>query len=98
MINLCLYKFHWDCGRMGSLEGLLFATPEEIESALGKEVYFGEVLGKHSEIYGTINLKDFEKLEIDNETVLKLYNVIDDRTLSGYNPFEYIEERNYGEK
>ena len=46
-----LYKFELSCGRMGSLEGVFVATEEEVEEALGKNVYFGEVLGKHSEIF-----------------------------------------------
>lgn len=90
-MNLQLYKFHWDCGRMGDLEGLIFATPEEIKSILGKHVYFGEVLGKHSEICGDVEEKDFTKINIDSETVLKLYNAVDNRTLSGYSPFDFVD-------
>jgi len=33
---------------------LFVATEEEIENAHGREVYFGEVLGKHSGIWGNI--------------------------------------------
>ncbi|WP_394910517.1 DUF4406 domain-containing protein [uncultured Robinsoniella sp.] len=50
----CLWKFYWDCGRQGSVEGIFKATKEEVDAAIGKEVYFGEILGKHSEIYGII--------------------------------------------
>ena len=48
-----LYKFHWDCGRMGNLDGVFIAEPKEIEALIGKEIHFGEVLGKHSDIQGT---------------------------------------------
>ena len=50
----CLWKFHWDCGRAGDVEGLFIATEEEVENLIGSEVYFGEILGKHSEVYGTV--------------------------------------------
>lgn len=37
-----LYSFYWDCGRQGSLDGLFTATPEEVESIIGTDVYFGK--------------------------------------------------------
>lgn len=39
---LKLYSFYWDCGRMGNLDGLFVAEESTVESAIGKEVYFGE--------------------------------------------------------
>lgn len=45
-----LYKFNVDCGRMGELEGAFEADESQIENLIGQDVYFGEVLGKHSEI------------------------------------------------
>lgn len=41
-----LYKFHWDCGRNGDLQGLFVATEDEVKDAIGSEAYFGEVLGE----------------------------------------------------
>ena len=46
-----LYRFECDFGRMGDLEGLFVANHEDIDSIIGKRIYFGEVLGKHSEIW-----------------------------------------------
>lgn len=90
MLNL--YKFYWDCGRMGDLEGLFIATQEQIDSIMGKDIYFGEVLGKHSEIYGTIDAGDITKIDFGNDAVLKLKDVFGKTTLSGYNPLDYVEE------
>ena len=59
-----LYSFYWDCGRMGNLQGLFIAEESEVQKILSKEVYFGEVLGKYSEIYGTV---DFEDIEVVSE-------------------------------
>lgn len=35
---LKLYRFHWDCGRMGNLEGLFVAEQSEVENLLGSTV------------------------------------------------------------
>jgi hypothetical protein len=89
--QLHLYKFYWDCGRMGDLESLFIASRGQIDCAIGKTVYFGEVLGKHSDIYGTLEDKDIQRIDIDSDSVLKLYNALGDYTLSGHNPLEYIQ-------
>ena len=86
-----LWRFNWDCGRQGELEGLFVATEQEVKELTGKEVYFGEVLGKHSEIYGEIEEGDFEKIDLDAETVAKVEKILSD-TWSGFNPLEYLQK------
>ena len=76
---------------MGYVEGLFVATEDDISNALGKEVYFGEILGKHSEIFGTLEKKDLELIDIDSETVEKIGKYFDGKTWVGYNPLDYIE-------
>ena len=49
-----LVHFEWDCGRQGMVDGLFVTTQEKIDAAIGTEVYFGEILGKHSEIFGKL--------------------------------------------
>lgn len=83
-----IYKFHADCGRMGELEGVLISTKEKVEKLIESkiEVYFGEVLGKHSEIYGAIE-KDDMTFVSDNEEAVR---VVEEHNLtSGFNPFHY---------
>jgi len=93
MVMRNLYSFFWDCGRMGSLDGLFVASPEEIAAAIGREAYFGEVLGKHSEISGTISESDITLVSDDQEKVEWLLEVTGNfPTISGFNPLEYIEE------
>ena len=41
-----LYSFELDWGRMGSLEGLFIAEEKDVKDIIGKNVQFGEVLGK----------------------------------------------------
>jgi hypothetical protein len=84
-----LWKFYWDCGRQGSVEGMFVATEKEINEAIGKYIYFGEILGKHSEISGTLEENDFEKVDLDSDTVEKVEKVLG-AEWSGYNPLGYI--------
>ena len=84
-----VYKFYWDCGRMGKLDGVFIATDDTIKIAIGKEVYFGEVLGKHSEIYGILDKGDVQLVSDDPVVV----EIMEEHGLcSGYDPLEYIEE------
>lgn len=86
-----LAKFFWDCGRSGEVSGLFITTVPELQAAYGKDVYFGEILGKHSEVYGTLGEGDIEIISEDQnllETLEKLLGT----TISGYNPLGYLPE------
>ena len=52
-----LFKMNIDCGRMGNLESVFVAEKEDIDYMIKNKVgiYFGEVLGKHSEILGSLD-------------------------------------------
>lgn len=84
-----LYRFYWDCGRMGDLEGLFIADPDRVKAMLGLRVYFGEVLGKHSEIYGTLTEDDLTVISKDQDKIEWLANLLG-TTVSGWNPIRYI--------
>lgn len=87
----CLYKFKWDCGRQGELTGIFIATKEEIENSIGKNVYFGEALGKHSEVYGTLEKSEFTIISEDQDYIKKTKEIFGE-TINGYNPLCYIDE------
>lgn len=83
-----LYKLNVDCGRQGSLEGVFIADSEDVEYLISNSVsvYFGEVLGKHSEISGIIEKNDIELITTEQNVI----DVVEKYGLqSGYNPFEY---------
>lgn len=85
-----VYKLHFDCGRGGELTGLFIAEQEKMNALIqsGEEIYFGEVLGKHSEVCGPIEEDDVSLISTD-ENVIK---VIEEHGLeNGFNPFDYIE-------
>lgn len=91
-----LYRFNLDCGRMGDLSGIFIADQKQIDKIEGKNIYFGEVLGKHSEIY----IDDFKaesfltKLTDNSEFIENVKKFISDgdETISGFSPVEYFEE------
>lgn len=86
-----IVEFFWDCGRMGDLSGLFICDKQDLKSIEGKEVYFGEVLGKHSEISGTISADDFVIKTEDQDFIQKFIEIMGDGNISGYNPFDYID-------
>lgn len=86
-----LYRFFWDCGRQGDVDGLFIATPEQVAAATGKSVYFGEILGKHSEIFGELDADDVEIISSDSEKVAWLEELLGN-SVSGYNPLDYLSE------
>jgi hypothetical protein len=89
MSKRALWKFEWHVGRMGTVRGLFVATDEEVEKHIGADVYFGEILGKHSEIYGTIERDDLKRLTDDEAFISKFEEY---GCASGYNPLEYLRE------
>lgn len=66
--------------------GVFAATDEEVESIIGEEVSFGEIEGKHSEVYIEIDRDDFEVLSEDPA-------IVNDKSFRfGYNPIRYYKE------
>ena len=86
-----IYKFYQDHGRMGRLEGIFVANPQKVKQLIDSEedVYFGEVLGKHSEIYGPIS-EDEIKMVSDDPALVELFEAHD--LSSGFCPFDYMED------
>lgn len=87
-----LVKFHWSFRRSGEVSGVFICTKQQIADAIGKEVYFGEILGKHSEVYGTLDEGDIEILSDDSKVIEVLLGVFPDGEISGYNLLSYVQE------
>ena len=86
-----LVRFHWDCGRMGDVEGIFVTTKEILERNYGKRVYFGEILGKHSEVYGTLERADIT-IESEDEVFIDQLVLILGTHIGGHNPLDYIQD------
>ena len=87
-----LYRMNCDYGRMGSLYGMFVAEESDVEKLIGKTLYFGEVLGKHSDIYGELEASDITVVSDNQEVINILVQAIGSESISGYNPFDYYEE------
>lgn len=85
-----IYKFFWDCNRQGSVSGVFLAEPKTVAEAIGKQVYFGEILGKHSEVSGTLDAEDVKALDVPDEFVKEFEKHFPDGF--GYNPLDYMAE------
>lgn len=79
-----LWKFEWD-EEYAFIGGLFVATDEEVKNLIGKQVYFGEYEGKHSDVYGTIEEGEIT-LVSDNPIVVEAVGNF------GLNPIEFLDE------
>ncbi len=86
-----IYKFHAEVGRMGDLEGIFVASQANLASLIDSEheVYFGECLGKHSEITFPV-INEYFTLVTDNSDFIKMFE--DFGMESGINPLSIYEE------
>lgn len=95
MSTKALWQFHWDVRRMGHVRGQFVATDEEMRKHIGRDIYFGEILGKHSEVFGTLEEKDLKRLTDDPAFIAKYEEL---GCASGYNPLHYLREDDEAEE
>lgn len=82
------YHFLVDYGRHGWLEGAFVADSHRVENLAGKDIYFGEVLGEHSEVSRIIEPGDISLISSDPALVAKLDEI---KFSVGINPLGYDE-------
>lgn len=86
-----IYEFYLDCGRSGSLDGIFVADSDDLAKMYGHEVYFGECLGKHSEVSSIINEGHIE-LKTDDQAFISWFeSIFGEDYESGFNPLSYYE-------
>lgn len=88
---LNLYSLYVDFGRMGDIQGLFASSEDALQDVYGKKIYLGEVLGKHSEVYFDLQPDMLTKLNVDPDAVKQIVNAVGDTSISGYNPFDYVD-------
>lgn len=86
-----LWRFTYS-RRGGRLIGLFVATQEEVDAHLGKTIYFGEVLGKHSDVEVVFDRGCVSRVEVDPAAVAMITDALG-KTWCGWNPIKMIEER-----
>jgi hypothetical protein len=101
-MGLKIYNFYMNFGRMGHLSGM-FVVNDSGEKQLKDliesktKVYFGEVLGKHSEVYTSIpedSITPVEATENEVEVVCRVLGVstkYNYSTITGFNPLDYLD-------
>jgi hypothetical protein len=62
MSNKKIYKFREHYGRMGMLSGVFVADADDVARVMGKDVYLGEVLGKHSDVTVTVSRENLREV------------------------------------
>lgn len=62
MSNKKIYKFSQYFGRMGELSGVFVADAADVARVMGKDVYLGEVLGKHSDVTVTVSTENLREI------------------------------------
>lgn len=80
-----VYRFKFDAGRNGTLHGLFVADDAEVKALMGRDLYFGEVLGKHSEVQGPLEESDIE-LVTQDETFVKMF--VELGCATGFSPWD----------
>lgn len=87
-----IYEFFADFGRMGEIDGYFIATPEEVAAMIAEEptLYFGEVLGKHSEVVLDLTA-DHISLKSDNAEAVAVVKDLFGESVAGFNPLDYYE-------
>lgn len=84
-----IYRYYLDCGRMGYLEGLFVAELSAVEALVGKTCYYGEALGKHSEIDDDEPRANTTLVSAQEQHLA----TFDELGLSvGFNPLDYVRE------
>lgn len=85
-----LYRYQEYFGRSGHLEGLFVAESDDVAKVMGRRVCFGEVLGKHSEVNGTISDKTLTVAVDDAAFVEQFSALLPDGV--GINPIDQAME------
>ena len=85
-----IYCYEVDYGRRGTVSGTFVATRGKVESLRDLTVYFGEILGKHSDVSVDFSEEELICLTEDQAFIKKAkeYKLVP----IGRNPFDYIDE------
>lgn len=92
-----IYTYYQDYGRSGELSGIFVADSEDIAKLVGKDIYFGEILGKHSEVTARIGEGDIELKVEDQDFIARFEAIFGENYESGVNPLSYYDPDRYEE-
>lgn len=87
-----LYKFSWDYGKEGKIDGLFTADENDVQNTIGKSISFGSKLGKYSDISGILKESDLIIVSQDPFLLYILELIFGSSVLCGYNSLFYVSE------
>ncbi len=88
-----LYKFNWG-GYYGKLTGVFVAESSDVDDAIGSDVYFGDALGKHSDVMFELTSNMIIECSNDPKFIKKFEDLVGE---SGYNPLDYLVDEDDGD-
>ena len=92
------YLVQFDFGLYNAFgESLEVLTEEEFQkikdfSESGEKVYLGEIEGKHSEVFGTLDAKDFKVIS-ENQDDIAVFEKVLGWGFGAYSMLENVEEK-----
>lgn len=87
-----LVRFELDYGREGSVNGLFVTTKEWMEALSGVTIYFGEILGKHSEVWiDDFNWTEYCTVLTDDQDKIEFLIDLLGSHISGYDPSDHFD-------
>lgn len=87
-MNMKMYRYDQDYGRMGSLSGVFLADESDLAWFMGAEVWAHDVLGKHSEVTICFGEDTVKEIVVSEQTVAELHAVLG-KSISGTTPYEF---------
>lgn len=86
-----LYKYEEDFGRMGSLDGLFFATDDEYTYFMGRTIQEYEILGKYSEVQLDFDKTTVTEVKLSQTTIDEMFAVFGSH-VSGVSPLYNFDQ------
>jgi hypothetical protein len=85
-----LYKFEVDYGRMGVISGVFIADKKEVDLLIGKRIFLGDALGKHSDVDLEVEAEYITLITDDSNVITIISNKGRNKNIAGYNPLDYL--------
>lgn len=83
-----IYRFEQSFDRSGTLYGIFVEETSIVDRLYGKEVHFGEILGKHSQVSATITKENLKLITTRYDFISGFMELKLD---TGINPLDFIE-------
>ena len=84
-----IYRFGLDYGRMGEIDAVFVVDSDDIKKIDGETIYFGEILGKHSDVECEVSAEHFELIS-DKPEEVEMFERL--QLQCGHSPFDHWDQ------